>query len=137
MLFITICDKIVFSGFAISLIPKKDADNKDFSTVFFFSLAAVATPLLTVLLTGKWLPNVFFLLIISISFAFSPIEIENLQTIKVIGRSDLVLKLEVVKRIFGVDLLIAAIPFGVKMIAVSLLVSNVLSVQSRHFSTES
>ena len=36
--FITICDKLVISGFATSLIQKKDADNLDFSTVFFFSL---------------------------------------------------------------------------------------------------
>ena len=32
--FITICDKLVISGFATSLIQKKDADNLDFSTVF-------------------------------------------------------------------------------------------------------
>ena len=35
--FITICNKLVISGFATSLIQKKDADNLDFSTVFFFS----------------------------------------------------------------------------------------------------
>ena len=40
--FITICDKLVVSGFATSLIQKKDADNIDFSTVFFFSLSMSA-----------------------------------------------------------------------------------------------
>ena len=36
--FVSICDKIVICGFATSLIQKKDADNLDFSTVFYFSL---------------------------------------------------------------------------------------------------
>ena len=40
--FITICNKLVISGFATSLIQKKDADNLDFSTVFYFSCAMAA-----------------------------------------------------------------------------------------------
>jgi len=40
--FITLCDKLVVSGFATSLIQKKDADSIDFSTVFWFSLGMSA-----------------------------------------------------------------------------------------------
>lgn len=90
-------------------------------------LAAVAAPLVEVLLTEKWLPCVFYLQIISFSFVFSPMEIENLQAIKAIGRSDIVLKLEIVKKIVGVGLLVIAIPIGVEAIAISFLVGNVFA----------
>lgn len=90
-------------------------------------LAAVAEPLVKILLTEKWLPCVFYLQTLSFSFVLAPVEIENLQAIKALGRSDIVLKLEIIKRSIGILLLIAAIPFGVPMIAVSLLVGNVLS----------
>ena len=96
-------------------------------TPLLFGLAAVAKPLVLVLLTEKWLPCVFYLQILSLSFALSPLEIENLQAIKAAGRSDIVLKLEIVKRTLGTVLLFAAVPFGVEWIAVSLLIGNVLS----------
>jgi O-antigen/teichoic acid export membrane protein len=54
-----------------------------------------------------------------------PIEVDNLQAIKALGRSDLALKLEIIKKIIGVALLIAAIPFGVKAIALSMLVGSI------------
>ena len=90
-------------------------------------LAAVATPLVEVLLTEKWLPCVFYLQLLSFSFVLAPVEVENLQAIKAIGRSDLVLKLEIVKKIVGVLLLIVAIPFGVKAIAISFLAGNIFA----------
>ena len=96
-------------------------------TPLLVGLAATSEPLIILLLTEKWLPSVFYLQIISISFVFAPIEIENLQAIKAIGRSDIVLKLEIIKRIAGTVLIFCAVPFGVKAIAVSLLVSNILS----------
>lgn len=96
-------------------------------TPLLVGLAATAEPLVVLLLTEKWLPSVFYLQIISISFVFAPIEIENLQAIKAMGRSDIVLKLEIVKRVAGTILVFCAVPFGVKAIAVSLLISNILS----------
>lgn len=96
-------------------------------TPLLVGLAAVAEPLVILLLTEKWLPCVFYLQILSFSFVLAPVEIENLQAIKAMGRSDIVLKLEIIKRSVGVVLLVAAIPFGVEMIAVSLLVGNILS----------
>ena len=90
-------------------------------------LAAVAEPLTVILLTEKWLPSVPFMQIICFTFMMMPIEIDNLQAIKAMGRSDIALKLEIIKKVIGVSLLIAAIPFGVKMIAISLLVGAVIN----------
>lgn len=96
-------------------------------TPMLFGLAAVGPSLITVLLTEKWLPCVFYLQVISIAFITTPLEIENLQAIKAVGRSDIVLKLEIAKRIIGIALLIVAIPFGVEAIAISFLISNIIS----------
>lgn len=90
-------------------------------------LAAVSEPLISVLLTDKWLPCLPYMQIICFAFMVSPIEVENLQAIKAIGRSDLVLKLEVIKKTVGLLLLICAIPISVKAIAVSMLLSQLFS----------
>lgn len=90
-------------------------------------MAAVASPLVSVLLTDKWLPCVPFMQILCLAFMFSPIETENLQSIKAIGRSDIVLKLEIAKRSIGVLLLIIAVPIGLHAIAWSMVIGNVLA----------
>ena len=68
-------------------------------------LAAVAKPLVTVLLTEKWLLCVPFLQICCIDFAFYPIHTANLQAINALGRSDVFLKLEIIKKTVGVIIL--------------------------------
>ncbi len=90
-------------------------------------LAAVAEPLTVILLTEKWLPSVPYMQIICFTFMMMPIEIDNLQAIKAMGRSDIALKLEIIKKIIGVALLVASIPFGVMTIAISLLVGAVIN----------
>lgn len=72
-------------------------------------LAAVATPLVTVLLTEKWLPCVPFLMIYCFTFAFYPIHSCNLQAINAMGRSDIFLKLEIIKKTIGISSLVIAV----------------------------
>ncbi len=110
----------------LSMLRRSIKTSTYIITPMLVGLAAVSTDLVTVLLTENWLECVFYLQIISVAYIFVPIANENLQAIKAIGKSDVVLKLEVVKRIVGIALLIIAIPFGVEMIAVSLLASNIL-----------
>ena len=90
-------------------------------------MAAVSSPLVSVLLTDKWLPCVPYMQILCLSFMFSPVETENLQSIKAIGRSDIVLKLEIAKRTIGVLLLICAVPFGIMAIAWTMFIGNVIA----------
>lgn len=90
-------------------------------------LAAVAVPLVRILLTEKWMECVPFLRIFCVSFMFYPIHTANLNAIKALGRSDLFLKLEVIKKLMGVTLLIISMRFGVLAIAISLLISSFIS----------
>lgn len=90
-------------------------------------LASVAEPLIHILLTDKWIECVPFVKILSFSFIFSAVEVENLQAIKAVGRSDIVLKQEIIKRTLGVMILLISIPFGIKAIAYGLLLSQVIA----------
>lgn len=92
-------------------------------------LAAVAQPLIHLLLTEKWLPCVPFLQIICIDFAFYPIHTANLQAINAMGRSDVMLKLEVIKKAYGLVILaVTALVFrSVYAIAWGAVVSTLLS----------
>ena len=90
-------------------------------------LASVAEPFVQILLTDKWIECVPFVQILSFSFILSAVEVENLQAIKALGRSDIVLKQEVIKRIIGVIILLISIPLGVKAIAYGMLLSQVVA----------
>ena len=68
-------------------------------------LAAVAEPLVGLLLTDKWLMCVPFLQICCMDYAFYPIHTANLQAINAMGRSDVFLKLELIKKAFGLVVL--------------------------------
>lgn len=80
-------------------------------------MAVVAEPLVKIVLTEKWLPAVPFLQIFCISFSLWPIHTANLQAISAMGRSDIFLKLEVIKKIMGLIILGISLPFGVYAIA--------------------
>lgn len=90
-------------------------------------LASVAEPFVQILLTDKWIECVPFVQILSFSFILSAVEVENLQAIKALGRSDIVLKQEVIKRTLGVLILLISIPFGIKAIACGMLLSQLVS----------
>lgn len=90
-------------------------------------LCVIAQPLIDMLLTEKWLESVQYLQIISFSYVFWPIHTANLEAIKAMGRSDLFFKLEIVKKIIGIIVLIIAIPYGVKAIACSAVLASALS----------
>lgn len=76
-------------------------------------LAMCAEPLIKILLTDKWLPCVPFLQLLCLSYALWPIHTANLQAINALGRSDIFLKLELIKKGIGVVCLCISIPFGV------------------------
>lgn len=86
---------------------------------FMVGLAAVAPVFVKLILTEKWLPCVPYLRIICIQFALQPIQTANLQAIKAMGRSDLFLKLEIMKKVVGILSIILVMRWGVMAIAVT------------------
>lgn len=90
-----------------------------------FGLAAVSGPLINVLFTSKWALAVPFVQILSISSAISLIGGVSLQAIKAIGKSDIILKLEVYKKPVYVLLLIIGVKINVTAVAVTMLLYSI------------
>ena len=89
-------------------------------------LAAVAEPFIELLLTSKWLFCVPFLRIFCLTYMIYPIHTANLNAIKAMGRSDMFLKLEIIKKIIGIIALAATMMISVEAMAYSLLGTTVI-----------
>lgn len=72
-------------------------------------LAGVAEPLVKLVLTEKWLPCVPYMQIYCFTLAFYPVHSCNLQAINAMGRSDIFLKLEIIKKTIGITALVIAV----------------------------
>ena len=86
-----------------------------------------AEPLIRLVLTEKWLPCVPYLRIFCITYMFYPIHTANLNAIKAMGRSGVYLKLEIIKKIMGLTLLLLTYHISVMAMAYSLILSSLLS----------
>lgn len=91
-----------------------------------FGLAACGETVVMLLLTDKWIPCVIFLQIFCISSLFSPISIVNLNAIHAMGRNDITLRLNLVKKIIGLIVLLFTVWISVKAIAIGSLICTVL-----------
>jgi O-antigen/teichoic acid export membrane protein len=101
------------------------------SMVVFFGmtlLAAVAKPLVLLLLTEKWAFSIVFVQIFCFSLMFDHLCQLNLNLLQVKGRSDLFLKLEIVKKTISFAILLISIPFGVVTICVSKVIYTQIAV---------
>ena len=92
-----------------------------------FGLAAVAEPLIKVLITDKWLPCVPFLQLACISYAIYPIHTANLTGINALGRSDVFLKLEIIKKVITILNIVITIPLGIYAMAIGQVISAFIS----------
>lgn len=75
-------------------------------TPMMAGLAVLAHPLIQILLGEAWLPCVPFVQACCFTYAFYPIHTTNLTAINAVGRSDLFLKLEIIKSSYGLAILI-------------------------------
>lgn len=90
-------------------------------------LAAIAEPLIELLLTEKWLIAVPFLQIFCVVYALQPIHTANLQAINALGRSDVFLRLEIMKKVVGLLVLAVTIPIGIYAMTLGIAVTGVIS----------
>ena len=91
-------------------------------------ICACAEPLVSFVFTDKWLPCVPYIRIFCIYYALYPIHTSNLNAIKAVGRSDLFLKLEIIKKAVNLALLFATMNFGVAVMAYGVLAEGVISL---------
>ena len=101
------------------------------SMLIFFCcslLVALAEPLVIFILTDKWHDAIIYLQIFSFSMMFDHLCTINLNLLLVKGRSDLILRLEIIKRIISLSILFASIPFGVLAICISKVIYTQIAV---------
>ena len=87
-----------------------------------------AKPLIVFLLTEKWLPVVPFVQILCIANFFRPITLSNWEAIKALGYSGITLKLEILKKIVDVVILVVSVYLGLYAIAWGCVLFNFLCV---------
>lgn len=76
-------------------------------------LAALAKPFILFVLTDKWIEVILILQIICFAQMWYPVHAINLNILQVMGRSDLFLKLEIIKKIVGITILCITLPHGI------------------------
>ncbi|ASU34738.1 lipopolysaccharide biosynthesis protein [Mucilaginibacter xinganensis] len=109
----------MFAQISNDLVQLKAVYKKLMQQVLFWNaptlivLCVVAEPLFHFLLTDKWLPAVPYFKILCISGIMYPLHSYNLNVLKVLGKSSLFLKLEIVKKILSVAGILLFIPFGI------------------------
>lgn len=89
-------------------------------------LGAISKPLIELVLGEKWLFTSFLMVPMCFSLMWYPVHAVNLDLLKVKGRSDLFLKLEIIKKIIGVLILVISIPFGLLFMCWMHIVSSLI-----------
>jgi O-antigen/teichoic acid export membrane protein len=89
-------------------------------------LAGLARPLILVMITTKWEACIILLQIICFSMMWLPIHAINLNLLIVKGRSDLFLRLEIIKKIWGVIILACTLPFGLIIFCSGRILTNLV-----------
>lgn len=90
-------------------------------------MAVVSPTLVKILLTEKWMPCVPFMQVFCITYMFYPVHTANLNAVKALGRSDLFLKLEMIKKVIGFLALLITVKHGPMAMAFSLLCTSIIA----------
>ena len=89
-------------------------------------LAGIAYPLVDLLLGEKWRFAATLIIPLSFTMMWYPIHAINLNLLQVKGRSDLFLRLEIIKKIIGVSVLVLSIPLGLLFMCYAGIVTSII-----------
>ncbi|HAF30208.1 MAG TPA: flippase [Bacteroidales bacterium] len=95
--------------------------------VLMLGMAAVAKPMILTLIGEKWLPSVVYLQMLCFVGMFYPLHALNLNMLQVQGRSDLFLKLEIIKKILAVPIIIIGIIWGIKIMIAGMMLNTIIA----------
>lgn len=106
---------------------KKLITNTMFITsILMMTMAAVAKPLILTLIGAKWTQSIIYLQLLSFSLVLYPLHSLNLNVLNVKGRSDLFLKLEIIKKILVIPVILIGIFFGIIPMLVGMIIHSFL-----------
>ena len=90
-------------------------------------LSAVSKPFIIIILKEQWIFSATLLQILCFSGMWYPIHAINLSLLQVKGRSDLILKIEIIKKINGIIILCITIPLGLISMCYGQIISCIIS----------
>lgn len=91
-------------------------------------LSALSYPFIILVIGHEWEDCVSMLQILCFALMWYPVHAINLNLLLVKGRSDLSLKLEVIKKIIGIAVLCIAVPFGIMVLCWSIILTSIISL---------
>lgn len=91
-----------------------------------FMLSALARPLILMMITAKWEPCIILLQLMCFSLMWYPIHAMNLNLLQVKGRTDLFLRLEIIKKILCLSILVITLPQGLIIFCIGNIVATIL-----------
>ncbi|MCU0605869.1 MAG: oligosaccharide flippase family protein [Candidatus Edwardsbacteria bacterium] len=91
------------------------------SFISMMGLAAVAQPLVTTLIGEQWATSAVYLQLLCFSAMLYPLHALNLNVLHVKGRSDLSLRIEIVKKLLVIPIILAAMAMGIKAMLAGLI----------------
>jgi len=92
--------------------------------VLMLILAAVAKSLILTLIGEKWLQSVVYLQLLCFSMMFYPLHALNLNMLNVMGRSDLFLRLEIIKKILVIPVILTGIVWGIVPMLIGMIIHS-------------
>lgn len=95
--------------------------------ILLFGLLAVSKPMILLLIGKKWLPTVPYLQLLIFVGMLYPIHAINLSLLNVLGRSDLYLKLEIIKKIIAVPVIIIGVFYGIKIMIIGMIFNSIIA----------
>lgn len=91
-------------------------------------LSVLSKPLIIVLLTEKWVSAAILLSILALDGLWTPITRINLSLLQAVGRSDLFLRLELIKKSISIGILLISLPFGLFWVCVGRFIYSILAL---------
>jgi len=95
---------------------------------FMVGMAAVAEPMVVGLIGEKWKPAVIYLQMLCFTGMLYPLHALNLNMLQVKGRSDLFLRLEVIKKILAVPVIVIGIFWGIRVMIAGMMLNSVIAL---------
>lgn len=89
-------------------------------------LAGLARPLILTMITAKWEACIILLQLLCFSLMWYPIHSINLNLLQVKGRTDLFFRLEVIKKIIGLSILVVTLPLGLVVFCIGGIISSLV-----------
>ncbi len=89
-------------------------------------MAAMAEPLIITLIGEKWRESVPYFQLLCFTGMFYPLHVLNLNIIQVKGRSDLFLKLEIIKKVLAIPTIVLGIFLGIKVMIFGMMANTLI-----------